>query len=53
MTSLDEGDQAANLLSQILNTMGMGMGMGISDDLMPRELDDERHGPRLNPVVWD
>ncbi len=49
MTILDEGDQAVNLLSQLLNTIGRG----ISDDLMPRELDDERHGPRLNPVVWD
>jgi len=49
MTSLDEGDQAANLLSQLLNTIRRG----INDDLMPRELDDERHGPRLNPVVWD
>ncbi len=49
MTRLDEGDQAANLLSQLLHTIGLG----ISDDPMPRELDDVRPSPRLNPVVWD
>ena len=49
MTRLDEDDQAANRLSQLLNKIYEV----ISDDLMPRELDDMRHGPRRNPVVWD
>ena len=48
MTRLDEGDQTANRLLQLLNTIAVG----ISNDLMPRELDNKRHGQPRNPVVW-
>ena len=36
MTRLNTGDQAATSLSQLLNTIGLG----ISEDLMPSELWD-------------
>ena len=49
MTRLVKGDQDYSSLSQPLNTIKVG----ISEDLMPEEQDDDRYRPSRNPVFWD